>query len=930
VVRLGVGRGLYRRMAAVGLAVLAASAAWLVANQSVGRATSSGDPYTAPSVVDTNPDPNVVETTLTSETATVDIGGGVMAHAETFNGSIPAPTFHLKVGDTVIVHFQNNLGVGMAIHWHGVEVPNTMDGTPFTQNFVQPGGSFLYKFKANRPGIFWYHPHHDPPNDSNTNQVFSGLYGMIIVTDPNEAPLQASGALPPPDQTKPIVLSDTTVCKAPGSNDAVTYPNPGNNTLPWVNNPNGGTTPPLPVQADPKPVQLCETQAVDGAGNARGPYAAGDIPAIQHNVSGRENEGQTVLTNGENVGGRAGSPAAPGALAPGASTLNVRPGQGLRLQLLDASAIRFFRLRLTDQSGTQIPLIRVGGEGGLLDSAVQEGGTQGTWITGYDPGEILVPPGSRADVVAAIPASEAAGTTLTLWTEDYSRTGMGFTDTPTVPVMHLSVTGTPLSPAYAISDGTPLRAATGDLVPVLGPPTGSLLDPATFSPAKLGNASPAISFTQTGGAGGTIGVNGTSASHDIPNYETAAHLTNSTRYAKVGDTLQLTVSNATGAHHPFHLHGFSIQPLSLSGGGQTFTWPYPEFRDNVDIPGGFTLTFRVKLEDRPQPDGTTAGGALGRWLFHCHIFFHATLGMLSELVVVPATSGRERPDINVNATQVQVSQGQTATLKGSYFDVDGEPVTLSSSVGTVHDDGGGNLTWSFPTGTASSQFVYLTATNADGSKAQIPFFLSIVNLGPPRLVLPGAKTVARGKTLTFGISATDPNPSLPVNLGASGLPAALKFKDNHNRTGAVSGKATARPGRYLATFTASDGVNPTTSGTVRITVVQPELTIRLARQLRVSKGAIPVGCVLLHPSLKSCKVTVFIGHKRVGSAIIRVRRHGKRTVSLKVKLNAQTLRRIAHSHRGVKVRIHLDVTKFGSRTVLRADAQATVLPAKKH
>ena len=77
----------------------------------------------------------------------------------------------------------------------------------------------------------------------------------------------------------------------------------------------------------------------------RGPFAAGDIPNIQQAASGIAiNEGQTVLTNGKNVGGRAGSPSAPGALAAGASTLDVRPGQGLRLQIGDTATTRFFRL----------------------------------------------------------------------------------------------------------------------------------------------------------------------------------------------------------------------------------------------------------------------------------------------------------------------------------------------------------------------------------------------------------------------------------------------------------------------------------------------------------------------------------------------------------------------------------------------------------
>jgi FtsP/CotA-like multicopper oxidase with cupredoxin domain len=93
-----------RRLGAIGALLVMACAAWLIFGRADVRATSGGDPYSAPSVVDTNPDPNIVETTITAENANVDVGNGVIAHAETFNGSIPGPTFHLKVGDTVIVH----------------------------------------------------------------------------------------------------------------------------------------------------------------------------------------------------------------------------------------------------------------------------------------------------------------------------------------------------------------------------------------------------------------------------------------------------------------------------------------------------------------------------------------------------------------------------------------------------------------------------------------------------------------------------------------------------------------------------------------------------------------------------------------------------------------------------------------------------------
>jgi FtsP/CotA-like multicopper oxidase with cupredoxin domain len=726
----------------MGMALASAIVGLSIAVNPFVSATSSGDPYSVPLVTDTNPAPNIVETTLTAEEATVDVGNGVQARAQTFNGQIPGPTFVLNVGDTVIVRYHNHLSRVSGIHWHGIEVSNEMDGTPFTQDQVPPGGTFLYKFTVNRPGIFWYHPHHH----SSTDQVFKGLYGMILVKDPNEVPLQKAGVLPPQSQTRPIVLSDTTVCKKKGSNDAATY----NPALPHVS----GAA--LPAQEPPTPKNLCEGPAVganpypiDEDGNPRGPFEAGEIPNIQTAAhAGQTNEGQTVLTNGRNVGGRAGSPCLPagcppntkpGALEAGASLLNVQPGQGLRLQLLNASAVRYFRLQLTAPDGSLIPLIRVGGEGGLLNEAVEEGGEEGTWKTGYLKGEILLAPGNRADVVAAIPQAPTSGV-LTLWTEDYERTGKGYANIPTVPVMHLNLSGPVVNPAYAISAGTQLRTATGDPVEKLAAPTGILLNPATFSPPKLGKSTQDITLTSN--AGKELGVDNVFGTHDVAgSYMDAKHL-GSSRYAEEGSVLQLEVTNATNANHPFHLHGFSIQPVSLTSGGEKYEWPYPEFRDNVDVPGGFTLKFLVRLDPRPLPDGTTPGGALGRWLFHCHIFFHATDGMLSELVVT-GPGGNERPDISVDNYEPVVAQGGTATVTGTYKDPDGDPVSLSASLGSVADNGGGRFTWSYPTkANESGTIVYVTATDSHGLKGQAAFSLNVSAGGAPP-VIRGLKVVPR-------------------------------------------------------------------------------------------------------------------------------------------------------------------------------------------
>ena len=182
-----------------------------------GRAAFAGH-LDLPQAFDTNADPNIYETTLTAMETPVDLDGDGMPEAVYgFNSLVPGPEIKVKVGDTVIVHFNNELTEPSSIHWHGIELNNASDGQPLSQNEVMPGKSFLYKFIVPRPGVFWYHPHFNP-----TNQVFKGLYASLIVTDEIDEQLTNDGVLP--DDVKTLVLSDVTVCKAPSANDTATFP----------------------------------------------------------------------------------------------------------------------------------------------------------------------------------------------------------------------------------------------------------------------------------------------------------------------------------------------------------------------------------------------------------------------------------------------------------------------------------------------------------------------------------------------------------------------------------------------------------------------------------------------------------------------------------------------------------------------------------
>ncbi|MYD88656.1 MAG: multicopper oxidase family protein [Acidobacteria bacterium] len=132
--------------------------------------------------VDRNPDPNVVEVDFEARVATVEIAPGLKVDAWTYNGTIPGPMIRVKVGDRLIVHFTNNLPRPSTIHWHGLRVPIAMDGVPgYSQEPVQPGGTFTYDFVVPDAGIFWYHPH-----VMSAAQVGFGLYGAFLVEDSTE------------------------------------------------------------------------------------------------------------------------------------------------------------------------------------------------------------------------------------------------------------------------------------------------------------------------------------------------------------------------------------------------------------------------------------------------------------------------------------------------------------------------------------------------------------------------------------------------------------------------------------------------------------------------------------------------------------------------------------------------------------------------
>ena len=130
-----------------------------------------------------------VDYTLTAAPKVFTPAPGIAFAGMAFNDSIPGPLLRVTHGQRVRVKFVNHTGTPATVHWHGMVIPNDMDGVPgVTQAAVPDRESFLYEFAPNPAGTRWYHDH---VGDGTAR----GLFGMFIVDDPHEEPADAEFAL---------------------------------------------------------------------------------------------------------------------------------------------------------------------------------------------------------------------------------------------------------------------------------------------------------------------------------------------------------------------------------------------------------------------------------------------------------------------------------------------------------------------------------------------------------------------------------------------------------------------------------------------------------------------------------------------------------------------------------------------------------------
>jgi FtsP/CotA-like multicopper oxidase with cupredoxin domain len=118
---------------------------------------------------------------LTAEPARAAMVGdkGDATSVWAYNGTVPGPVLRLKQGEATSLVVTNRLAEDTTVHWHGIRLPNAMDGVPgVTQEPIRPGESFTYTFAPPDAGTFWYHPHADT-----LQQLGRGLAGPLIVEE---------------------------------------------------------------------------------------------------------------------------------------------------------------------------------------------------------------------------------------------------------------------------------------------------------------------------------------------------------------------------------------------------------------------------------------------------------------------------------------------------------------------------------------------------------------------------------------------------------------------------------------------------------------------------------------------------------------------------------------------------------------------------
>jgi len=544
---------------------------------------------------------------------------GTSRTAMTINGGLPGPLLRWREGDTVTIRVRNRLQEDTSIHWHGLILPANMDGVPgLSFHGIAPGGLYEYRFKVRQNGTYWYHSH-------SGLQEQAGVYGPLVIEAREPEPFQY-------DRDYVVMLSDWSdeaperlmniLKKQPG------YYNFHKRTVgDFIED----------VSRDGWAATLADRKM--WAQMKMTPTDLADVSGYTY----------TYLINGQSPGGN--------------WTGLFKPGEKLRLRLINGSAMSYFDLRIP---GLKMTVVAADGQyvqpvsvdelriavAETYDVLVEPGSQEAYTLfaqamdrSGYARGTLSQRPGLSAPVPPLDPRPLISMADMGM--DHGSMAGMG--DMPGMDHGQMqgmdhdqmqgmdssNMAGMDHSGMSGMDHGTMGGAMQRHPASEDGNP---LVDMQTMSPTpKL--ADPGIGLRDNGRRVLTYAdLRSTFEDPDgrEPSRTIELHLTgHMEKFAwsfdgikfsdaeplrlTYGERVRITLVNDTMMTHPIHLHGMWSDLEDEQG-------RFLVRKHTIDMPPGSKRSYRVTAD------------ALGRWAYHCHLLFHMEMGMFREVRVDEAGS----------------------------------------------------------------------------------------------------------------------------------------------------------------------------------------------------------------------------------------------------------------------------------------------------
>ncbi len=516
--------------------------------------------------------------------------------ATTINGSIPSPILRWREGDTITLRVKNTLNVSSSIHWHGIILPYQMDGVPGVSfNGIPPGETFVYRFKVQQSGTYWYHSH-------SAFQEQTGMYGAIII-DPDEGKRQIRA-----DRDFVVQLSDWT-------DDAPTDVFAKLKKMSDYYNFNQPTAADFLRDASSKGVNAALDKRRMWNRMRMSPSDLADISAYTY----------TYLMNGTTPDGN--------------WTGLFKSGERVRLRFISSGTQSFFDVRIPDLKMTVVQVDGIDvepvtvdefrfGPGETYDVIVEPSGDRPYTIFAQEMGRSGYARGTltpRVGMVADVPKVDAPKhLTMTDMMGDMAGMGGGMHEMGAMSDMQ-GMKGMGHSTMKKSPNPVHVRHASTEYGPSVDmrvdTPRVNLDDPGI---GLRKNGRKVLTYADIRTIGGPM-------DERESGREIELHLTgNMERYTwsldglefgksrpvhfRHGERLRVTLHNDTMMTHPMHMHGM---------------W------SELEGPDGEFLARRHTISVQPaqRVSYSVTADAPGRWAWHCHLLYHMDAGMFREIVV---------------------------------------------------------------------------------------------------------------------------------------------------------------------------------------------------------------------------------------------------------------------------------------------------------